>query len=200
MTSLINETDLLGFTNWSGLSQSNDILNGINLSVQKCNRKRILFFDLADPSCKSSGQFTDLFSLIEKLSISFHIILSFNCNEILIAYNQFFNCNRSTFNYNMAKELVTALPADEVVVHSTDWAIAAGKDYSIAEVKVEKVTNPVILTGAGDNFNAGYCLGKLCSFDSNFCLHLGNISATLYVERGHPVGINEIVTYIEQLQ
>ena len=195
LASLVIGTDLLAFTNWSGIAQSNDILSGI--AALKRNNKGILFLDLADPSCKSPEQFAELFSLIEKLSSSYNIIMGFNNNELLIMYNHFFGAHKTVFDRNMVSELVDALPLDEIVIHGIDWAEAHSRDKHCVEVVGEKVANPVILTGAGDNFNAGYCWGKLCSLDSEACLYLGNISATMYVERGHPVGIQDIVSFIE---
>jgi bifunctional ADP-heptose synthase (sugar kinase/adenylyltransferase) len=195
---LIQEADIIGVTNWSGLSKSNDILEGI-LSVFPrlfWDRKRLCFFDLADPSGKSTEQFRDLFRLIEKLSSWFDIILGLNRKETVFVYNHFFNRQEKSFDETMAVKLAETMALEEVVIHGAGLAAAADKKNYRA-VQGTTIQSPVILTGAGDNFNAGYCLGKLCGFDVMSCLYLADISASLYVQQGFSAGIDAIIMYIE---
>jgi hypothetical protein len=199
--SMITGSDIVGFTNWSGLSKSNNLLRGILQSVcpRLNGKKRILFFDLADPSCKSEKQFADFFQLVEELSCYFDIILGLNAKETVLLYNHYFNCRENSFSEKMIQKLVGSITIREIVAHDSDWAVAADKENAIARTKSIKTASPVMLTGAGDNFNAGYCLGKLCFLDMVTCMYLGNISASFYVKHGFPATIHEIIAYIEQI-
>jgi hypothetical protein len=195
---LIQEVDIVGITNWSGLSKSNDILEGIlGILSRSCQGgKRLCFFDLADPSGKSREQFRDLFRLMEKLSPWFDIILGLNRKEAILVYNHFFNCREKSFDETMAVKLADAIALKEVVIHGAGLAAVADKK-NYRTVQGITIQSPVILTGAGDNFNAGYCLGKLCGFDIISCLYLADISASLYVQQGFSADIDAIITYIE---
>jgi sugar/nucleoside kinase (ribokinase family) len=199
ITALIAEADIFAFANWSGLSQSNDILSAITKVICPAleKKKRLLFFDLADPSCKTQEQFTVFFRHLEALRSCFDISLGLNSTETVMVYNRLFNSGRTSFCQTMARELVSKTALREVIVHGTDWAFVADKEGCREEIRGIKVDAPAILTGAGDNFNAGYCLGKLYSLGLRECLYLGNISATLYVKNGIPAELTELAEFAD---
>jgi hypothetical protein len=197
IAALIEEADVFAFTNWSGLSQSNDILTAIAKIICPAleKKKRLLFFDLADPSCKTPEQFDVFFRLLEALSPCFDISLGLNSAETVMVYNRFFKTKKTSFCQTMARELVSKAALQEIIVHGTDWAAASDKGGACEKIKGIKIAAPAILTGAGDNFNAGYCLGKLYSLGLRECLYLGNISATLYVKNGTPAELRELAEF-----
>jgi hypothetical protein len=196
----IDESEIFCFTNWSGLSKSNDILMGLVQFVcpRLENKKKKLFFDLADPSCKTDEQFAEFFELLQKLSVRFDITLGLNVKEMVLVYNKFFHLQEKDYSGYMMPKLAEAISVKELVVHGTDWAAAIERGKEIKHIKGTMISNPRCLTGAGDNFNAGYCLGKLYSLDITACLYLGNISAYHYVKDGVPAGIPDIITHIEE--
>ena len=53
------------------------------------------------------------------------------------------------------------LPVEAVVVHPRAYAVVGAHGEITADVDGPFVENPVISTGAGDHFNAGFSLGKL---------------------------------------
>ena len=197
--SRVSESDIIGITNWSGLPNSNNILKGFLQSF--CPRlsggKKIMFIDLSDPSCKTEEQFAEFFELLKELSAVFNIILGLNAKETVFAYNRFFQRQEELFTEEMVTKLAEAMPVTEVVAHGTDWALASEGKNEYKSIKGTKIANPKVLTGAGDNFNAGYCLGKIYALDMTACLYLGNISASLYVKNGKPAGLSEVIAYIE---
>jgi hypothetical protein len=195
----INKSQIIGFTNWSGLPKSNSILKGILQSFcpEPENKKKILFIDLADPSFKTEEQFAEFFVLLKELSEIFNITLAMNAKETVIVYNRFYRRQEETFSETMAQRLAEEMPVKEIVIHGTDWAIALEKGNPCMRIKSRRIENPRVLTGAGDNFNAGYCLGKLCSLTLTSCLFLGSVSAALYITNGTPAGIPGIIAHIE---
>ena len=203
----INESDIIGFTNWSGMPKSNSILKGLlqfdtnkqPLSGRMEGKKKILFIDPADPSCKTEEQFAEFFTLIKQLSGIFNITLGINAKETVLVYNRFFQCREDVYSDALAQKLAEEMPVSEIVVHGTDWALALEKGNECQRIKGTRIPNPLVLTGAGDNFNAGYCLGKLCSLNRAACLLLGNISASLYIQNGFPAGISGLTAYIENI-
>ena len=61
----------------------------------------------------------------------------------------------------VAKFISDALPLETVVVHPRAYAVAAARGEVTADVDGPFTDNPLISTGAGDHFNAGFCLGQL---------------------------------------
>jgi sugar/nucleoside kinase (ribokinase family) len=59
---------------------------------------------------------------------------------------------------------------------------------------------PQLLTGAGDNFNAGLCAGLMMNLDPVDCLHLAGLTSGYYVEHAYSASLSELVAYIEDLE
>ena len=54
-----------------------------------------------------------------------------------------------------------------------------------------------ISTGAGDNFNAGFCTAQLLQLDIEESLWLANAFSGHYVRTGESAGVNEIIDFFE---
>lgn len=183
---LVDKSDLFCFTNWSGLYHSNDILEGFleHICPSLSAKKRIVFFDLADPSPKTSKQFQDFFEILIKAKQYFWIVIGLNPNECRLIYNQFFHKQEALFFPEMLEELRLYFPADEIAFHGIDTAYAGTKNIPMQEVQSDRVKQPRIVTGGGDNFNSGYCSGKLLGLPPSLCACLGNLSSMIYVADG----------------
>jgi len=55
------------------------------------------------------------------------------------------------------------------------------------------VAKPVITTGGGDHFNAGFCLGKLLGLDNEMSLLTGVTASGFYVGSAQSPSINDVV-------
>ena len=60
------------------------------------------------------------------------------------------------------------------------YALAAGK-AGVERVDGPLVLRPLITTGAGDHFNAGFCLGQLLGLDNSHALLVGVSTSGHYV-------------------
>jgi sugar/nucleoside kinase (ribokinase family) len=70
-----------------------------------------------------------------------------------------------------------------LVVHPTKEAgCAIGGEYF--QVDGPFCANPVLTTGAGDNFNAGFCLAQTLGLDPQRSLLLGVATSGYYVRQG----------------
>ena len=56
--------------------------------------------------------------------------------------------------------------------------------------------SPVTLTGGGDNFNAGFCLGVMSGLGAAACLLLGNAASGYYVRYGKSANLDELKEFI----
>jgi len=195
---LIDECNLFCFTNWSGLLYSNDLLEGISGKVcpKLSEKERMAFFDLADPSPKSAEEFQQFFDLLLKFKEHFWTIIGLNPKECLLVYNQFFQKEETCFAPNMLEELRLLFPADEIAFHGIDYAIAGTQSITMKTVQGEHVENPKVVTGGGDNFNSGYCTGKLMGLSPTLCACLGNFSSMLFVANGESPNLSHILNFI----
>lgn len=192
---LINKCDLFCFTNWSGMPHANELLSGIiaDICPRLCLKPRSLFFDLADPSAQTKAQFTKFFGLLASLQRYFNIIVGFNPKELLLIYNKFFDADEAEITSNMMPDLLSEFPADELVLHGLDYAVTSDKAHGTQRVPGMFVKSPIVVTGGGDNFNAGYCTGRLLGLSPSESALLGNLSSMLYVKSGIPAGLSDII-------
>jgi len=197
---LLEECDMLCFANWSALFESNDLLEGIVKTARTMpNKPRSLFFDIADPAPKTPEQFQELFRLMGEARASFEVILGLNPKEALIVYNHFFGAGEAAYSDLLAEKLLEEMPVDELVVHALDYALAGGKNGSLQSLQSSPnnlVEKPAVLAGGGDNFNSGYCLGKLLGLSPELCACLGNLGAQTYVASGKASGVSDIIELI----
>ena len=57
----------------------------------------------------------------------------------------------------------------------------------------------LISTGAGDHFNAGFCLGKLIGADNEIALQLGVATSGYYVRTAKSPAPGDLVSFLETL-
>jgi sugar/nucleoside kinase (ribokinase family) len=59
--------------------------------------------------------------------------------------------------------------------------------------------NPQISTGAGDHFNAGFCLGRLLGGDLNVNIQLGVATSGYYVREARSPTLEQLIGFLETL-
>ena len=184
--------DLTAFLNWSELPFSQDLWNDIYKHAFEdagTDKERLVFFDLSDTSTKKSSEIETLFSLIAKFSARCRTILSLNKNEALDI------CVKTTGKKcsvpDAAELLYRRLSIDELIVHQHTESIALTREGMTA-VECVFNENPKISTGAGDHFNAAYCLAALASFTVTEKLLFANACSGAYIAKGASPGLDEI--------
>jgi sugar/nucleoside kinase (ribokinase family) len=87
------------------------------------------------------------------------------------------------------------LQIDTVVIHPRESAASATAQGSWW-VPGPYTSNPLITTGAGDHFNAGYTTGQLLGFEPEACLTLGVCFSGHYVRTGESPTLAAIETFL----
>ena len=190
----LDGSDLFCFTNWSGLPHANELLERIlrEFCSRLGGKPRCLFFDLADPSALEQERFSRFFELLEAFQERFTVVVGLNPKELREVCLRFFDCLPKEPEEKRLEMLLARFPADELVLHGLDYAAAGDRQHGVRRVPGRKMESPAIVTGGGDNFNAGYCLGKLLALAPEQCALLGNVSSGLYVETGVPAGLSQM--------
>jgi sugar/nucleoside kinase (ribokinase family) len=91
----------------------------------------------------------------------------------------------------LALEMNVRLPISTLVVHPVTFALAVSEGQ-VASVEGPHVANPLITTGAGDHFNAGFCLGKLLGLGNALSLLTGVTASGYYVRTGQSPSLPEL--------
>ena len=96
----------------------------------------------------------------------------------------------------LAHEIADKLPIHTLVVHPTRFAVAV----TAGQVSVAKglyTAKPLITTGAGDHFNAGFCLGKLLGFADDLALLVGVTNSGHYVRTAQSPTVPQLAAQLQ---
>jgi sugar/nucleoside kinase (ribokinase family) len=182
LRTLIDQARFIGLVNWTMLPFMSDIWSKLQSEILDglVGRQRMLFVDLADPEKRTGEDIADALRILSRLGSQMDLTLGLNLKE----------------SSEIAAVLGVPVPADTtaaeaaieatarairqklnvgcVVIHPRGGAAAATARQSAAFAG-PYVTQPRISTGAGDHFNAGFCLGRVLgmSLEESLCVGVG---------------------------
>ena len=190
--------DVLGMVNWSEAAYTVSIWEGIIKDIlpgHTPNKKQIMFFDLSDFSKRSKEDVKYAVKLIEKFAGHYNVTLGLNENEARLMYSVLNDTAQDMDLHEAGCRLFERIKIDRLVVHPTKYALGWDKSgtYRADNRYIEK---PVLSTGGGDNFNAGFCLGALLGISTEMSLHVANHVSGYYVSHGHSPQIKQLIEYI----
>ncbi|MEP7376365.1 MAG: PfkB family carbohydrate kinase [Chitinophagaceae bacterium] len=198
---LYKESNLICLLNWSEIDASTDIWKGILKDVlpkYSPGKEQIAFFDLSDCSKRTHQSITEALDLIQRFAKYTKVILSLNKNEAHIIYQSLYNKKSKKELFSIGNKILERLAIDTLVLHSSKEAMA----FSNSEkVKVDSffTPKPKISTGAGDNFNAGFCAGQLLELDLESSLILANAVSGWYIRKGISPQLPDIVDFLKNI-
>jgi sugar/nucleoside kinase (ribokinase family) len=186
--------DLVGCVNWTMLPEMNSILKGLGESLADSEKRPLLFIDLTDPRKRSAEDIAEVLEILKDLQGNLNVVLGLNENESMQVAKVLFGQEGDDLT-SRAQQIRTHLDLYQVVVHPTRSAAVATRD---GEWYVEGpfTPKPKLTTGAGDNFNAGYCNGLLSGLDPESCLITGVCSSGFYVRNCRSATRIELVDFI----
>jgi hypothetical protein len=204
ITSAISESTLLAFVDWANLPHASDIWEGILEDIIKPSKRKdfLFFFDLCDPSKKTTEQIDEVLDLISAFSGYGKVTLGLNENETLKIYAALRGIDFSADSTHIpavrqaGDALYKSMNIDALLVHPIDRTILF-QQHETVELEGRFVTKPKVLTGGGDNLNAGYCLGLLSGFSSSQCMLLGMAASGAYIENGVSADLQGIIQYLD---
>lgn len=195
---------LIAMTNWTMLPFTSDIWRHLldEVMPRVPPGRRAFFVDLADPEKRTREDLADAMKLLSRFQqTGLDVILGLNLKE----------------SSQVAQVLGIDPPADpEAAIESTARAIRAKLDVSCVVVHPRRgaaaatanasgtlmgpfVTRPRISTGAGDHFNAGFCLGHVLGLSLEQSLCTGVATSGFYVRHAVSPGLQELIEFIEHL-
>lgn len=196
---LFESLDLFASVNWTMLLGMTGIWKYLLKSIfpKIGSKKRIAFFDLADPAKRSKKDLQVALTLLSKMQAYFQVTLGLNVSESAQVAKLF--SIKTTDLLQRASQLQKKLHIEQVVIHAHDKAYAADA-YSSSVADGPYCKNPLMTTGGGDNFNAGFCLGRLLGLNLNESLILGNYTSGYYVRKATSPTLRELSNFLIDFQ
>jgi sugar/nucleoside kinase (ribokinase family) len=191
---------LVSFLNWSEIEKTSEIWEGILdeilPSMVKTGPKPYFLTDFSDCSRRSKKEIHFAISLLGKFRDYFKVVLSLNRNEaklIALALDISTDCTDEEF----IKSVFGMANSDIVVIHRTEDAVAYdGKIFE--KCSTFFCNEPKILTGGGDNFNAGFCFSVLNNFDLFQSLIIANAVSGYYVRTATSPDVNNLTGFLKE--
>ncbi|MEI6047421.1 MAG: hypothetical protein WCS03_00855 [Bacteroidota bacterium] len=197
---LFSGKQLISFLNWSEIQNSSQIWHGILEeiipSINSSSRAKYFFTDFSDCSRKTKDEIKSAIDLLGRFRKYFKVIISLNQNEADLVAGAFEICG-SDSDVEFVEMLFRVIKADILIIHRPKDAIA------FDGVVFEKCDTffceePKILTGGGDNFNAGFCYSLFLEFNLFQSLIVANAVSGAYVKTGISPGINNLIDFLQQ--
>lgn len=200
---LFCEASLISIVNWTMLPLMDGILSKIltRIAPRLEGDRRWVFFDLADPAKRTTEDILKVLKTISKFEKHFRVILGLNFSESgqigkVLGIKPPKEEMEAVAAH--AARIREALEIDTVVIHPIAFAGAADATGSTA-VSGPFTPKPKITTGAGDHFNAGFCIGRILNLDLELCLQLGVATSGFYVRQAASPRLEDQKRFLQTL-
>lgn len=200
---LMQAAQLVATINWTMIPDMTSIWETLQSEILPQltfeGEKPLFFMDPTDPEKRTGEDWRKAMKVYARFSSHYRTILSLNrkeATEVARAY-------RIQLSAPLAEaeleEITKAIGAELglycLVVHPVDGAGAViDGEYFFAPGPF--TSNPILTTGAGDNFNGGFCLGLLLGLAPQQALTLGTATSGYYVRVGHSPSWGQLVDFL----
>jgi sugar/nucleoside kinase (ribokinase family) len=203
LKTLLHPARLIGMVNWTMLPQMTRIwaklLDEVIPNLERHERK--LFIDLADPEKRTHADILDALKMLTRFQDQVDVILGLNLKESLEIADVLGlpgAADAEAAIEENARAIREKLHLECVVIHPRRSAAAAIEGLS-ARFEGPFVKEPKISTGAGDHFNAGFCLGRVLGFTLAESLCTGVATSGYYVRNAASPTAMELSAFIAKL-
>ncbi len=198
------QSDLVGFVNWTMIPSMSELWEVLlaDFCPKLTGSRRKVFFDLADPEKRCADDVGYALKLISQFQKYFDVVLGLNEKEAF-EVGEILGIKRGDHSpegiSSLTHDIYCRLGIHTLAVHPVTYAIA------ICDGKIDLVTGPhipkpMITTGAGDHFNAGFCLGKLLELGNADCVLLGVATSGYYVRSAESPNVCGLVEMLRNWQ
>ncbi|HEY8746572.1 MAG TPA: hypothetical protein VIM11_01260 [Tepidisphaeraceae bacterium] len=203
LKTLVQDAKLIAMVNWTMLPYMSQIWEML-LERGIPNRQggsRTFFVDLADPEKRNHADIRHAMELLTRFEKQVDVILGLNlkeAGEICDVLGIPVPSDPEAAIEATASAIRKKLEISCVVVHPRRAAAAATLD-SVATFFGPFILQPKISTGAGDHFNAGFCLGRTLGFTLEESLCTGVATSGYYVRTAESPTSQELSDFITNL-
>jgi hypothetical protein len=190
---------IIALTNWSLFPHMTEIWRLLQEEVySRLTHRPAFFIDLVDPSSRSVADIRAMLECLPGFAAGGTLSLGLNGNEAAILA-RLCGVPDTAADPRAALEQAAALRdclrIHEVVIHQSHFAAVASSSES-ASLETLYCAQPKKSTGAGDRFNAGYCLGLLLKLDARERLACGNACSSFFVHEARSASLPELAEFM----
>lgn len=189
--------------NWGKLPHAGEIWSNLAEGMKAAGRKpkEIPFFmDLAEFEHRDRADLKDLLARLPGITAQCHTLLSFNLKEAwqMGEYlGKDFSGRKDPGSVAaLASFLHGEIDTDRIVIHPNSGA-ACASDAGTVYVPGPFCKDPLISTGAGDNFGAGCLSALLLGLDDAGVVLTGNAASGFFVRSGKTPTLRELDGFLE---
>jgi sugar/nucleoside kinase (ribokinase family) len=173
----------------------NSILLGLMQLLGECRERKSIFIDLADPRKRTVADIREVLELLRSIESKANVILGLNEDEA-VQIAQVLDIEVSLDVKELARSIRKKVALHMVVIHPVREAAVATADDA-CWIAGPYTPVPKLTTGAGDNFNAGFCNGYLGGLPPEQCLATGVCASGFYVRNCRPPSQHELVEFMK---
>lgn len=184
---LLARSDLISLVNWTMIPAMTEIFDDLLTRALPVlppkDGGRVFFFDLADPAKRSASDLLAALHAIRRFQAHGRTVLGLNLAEarqVARVLEVGVEGEDPAALKDFARRIRNKLEISAVVVHPRSGAACATRDDTVY-VDGPFCAAPRISTGAGDHFNAGFCVGYLLGLDPLACLTVAVATSGQYV-------------------
>ena len=195
---------LLALVNWTMIPAMSAIWTELLRLFGTTGRAAgMFFFDLADPEKHTDKAVAAACKLLAKFQEFGPTVLGLNEKE---AYRvgKCLGYDGGAYSRDDLHEVTAyiskTLPVETVVVHPRAYAVTASQGQITGDVDGPFTEVPKISTGAGDHFNAGFCLAKLLALPDDQALTVATGTSGYYVRNAESPTFAQLTEFLAQQQ
>ncbi len=193
LRSLLSETDLVAFTNWTMLSNLNEIISAFGKIIDTLDQKPRVFIDLADPQKRTKKAIQEVLDILSSMPCD--TVLSMNMSESTII-SEVLGIKEEEL-MPRAEKIRKKMGIFGIVIHPLHGAAMATEEGPVW-ADGPYTDEPKLTTGAGDNFNAGFCNAWLAGLEPAQCLMTGVCTSGYYVRNERSPSRDELLQFMKK--
>lgn len=196
LTQILDRADAISMVNWTMLTHLTDLFRSLIQNIlPQLSRKKIFFFDLADPEKRTDADILELLNLLKDFEAFGTVILGLNLRES----NQLvrlldLDSQQSDLSLR-AQAIKDVLNISCVVIHPVESAHCAS-DQGAFNLVGPYCKKPKITTGGGDHFNAGFVSAKLLGLSDPAALAVAVSTSGYYVRNAESPTYDAIIDFV----
>ncbi|HEX4792258.1 MAG TPA: PfkB family carbohydrate kinase [Humisphaera sp.] len=214
LKSLVQDAQLVGFVNWTMLPYLTDVWRKLLEEgiLSSGGKRRMFMVDLCDPEKRKAEDIRDAMNLLTAMQEQVDIVLGLNLKESTTIAEVMgvevpadaeikgaeIPAGAEAAIEQLAVSIRKRLNLATVVVHPRRGAAAATANES-GKFAGPFVQQPKISTGAGDHFNAGFCLGRVLGLGIEESLCTGVATSGYYVRTAESPSAKQLSEFIANL-
>lgn len=192
---------LIAITNWTLYPYMTECWSLMQDEVfSKLTHRPWFFLDLVDPRSRSLSDIKRMLPVLSRFESAGRCVLGGNLNEA--------NVLAGLLDVDVVQEegpavaeqceaLRQKLQISEVAIHCIAGGAVASED-GVVWIDGPYTSKPKKSTGAGDRYNAGYCLGRLLNLPAEQRCLLGAASSGFFVRNARSASLEELIAFLDQ--